>query len=86
MFEMLLGWLPIILAFLYFFGESFNFTRDFTRRNKTIIGWALALSLLATLALYLVAGKIAYNYLFKNPDTIIVTGAPVRRPTYVDLE
>jgi len=83
MFEMLLGWLPIVLAFFYFFGESFNFTRDFTRRNKTVIGWLLALSLLAILLLYLMAGTLAFNYLFKNPNTVIVTRPG---PAYVDLE
>ena len=71
MFEMLLGWLPIILAFFYLFGESFNFTRDFTLRNKTLIGWGLALSLIATLMLYLMAGRLAFNYLL-NPNTVIV--------------
>jgi hypothetical protein len=71
MFETLLGWLPIILAFFYFFGESFGFTRDFTRRNKTIIGWLLALSLLAILLTYLIAGRLAFNYLL-NPNTVVV--------------
>lgn len=85
MFEMILGWLPIILAFFYFFGESFNFTRDFTRRNKTVIGWALFLVLLTNLIVYLTAGTIAFNYLFKNPNTNVVVARP-RGVVYTDLE
>jgi hypothetical protein len=85
MFEMLLGWLPIILALLYFFGESFDVTRGFTQRYKSIIGWALVLSLLATLFLYITVGTLAFNYLFRNPNQTVVVARPPRGQAYMDV-